>query len=34
MIDEISLQLNLSKRDVIRGLIYFNKPAFEEMQEK
>lgn len=34
MIDEISLELNLSKRDVIRGLIYFNKPAFEEMQKK
>lgn len=34
VIDEISLALNLSKRDVIRGLIYFNKPAFEEMQKK
>ncbi len=34
VIDEISLKLNLSKRDVIRGLIYFNKPAFEEMQKK
>lgn len=34
VIDEISLELNLSKRDVIRGLIYFNKPAFEEMQKK
>lgn len=34
VIDEISLVLSLSKRDVIRGLIYFNKPAFEEMQKK
>lgn len=34
VIDEISLELNLSKRDVIRGLIYFNKSAFEEMQKK
>jgi len=34
MINEISLKLNLSKKDVIRGLIYFNRSAFEEMQKK
>ena len=34
MIDEIAMELNLTKRDVIRGLIYFNKPAFEEMRKE
>lgn len=34
IIEEIALKLSLSKRDVVRGLIYFNKPAFEEMQKK
>ena len=34
IIDEISNELSLSKRDVIRGLIYFNKPEFEDMQKK
>tara|TARA_R110001592_G_scaffold359087_1_gene664867 strand:- start:76 stop:1239 length:1164 start_codon:yes stop_codon:yes gene_type:complete len=34
IIDEISNELSLSKRDVCRGLIYFNKTEFENMQKK
>ncbi|MCD8425017.1 hypothetical protein LNJ40_06885 [Tenacibaculum dicentrarchi] len=34
IIDEISNELNLSKRDVCRGLVYFNKTEFENMQKR
>lgn len=34
IIDKISNELGFSKRDVVRGLIYFNKHEFEDMKKK